>query len=132
MNTKYATIKLITGEEIFSQVEEFIDGEEKHLVLMDPAIVKQLPAKQGPFALYRIEPWLKLSDERIFMIELKHILYYSRSSDQEKITTYRRWAKSLNKETEEKDSKVGISSSLGFVSKVNDTRESLENIFKDS
>ena len=132
MNTKYATIKLITGEEIFSQVEEFIDGEEKHLVLMDPAIVKQLPAKQGPFALYRIEPWLKLSDERIFMIELKNILYYSRSSDQEKITTYRRWAKSLNKETEEKDSKVGISSSLGFVSKVNDTRESLENIFKDS
>ena len=132
MKTKYATIKLITGEEIFSQVEEFIDGEEKHLVLMDPAIVKQLPAKQGPFALYRIEPWLKLSDERIFMIELKHILYYSRSSDQEKITTYRRWAKSLNKETEEKDSKVGISSSLGFVSKVNDTRESLENIFKDS
>ena len=132
MNTKYATIKLITGEEIFSQVVEFVDSEEKHLILMDPAIVKQLPAKQGPFALYRIEPWLKLSDERIFMVELKHIVYYTRSSDQEKITTYRRWVKSLNKETEEKDSKVGISSSLGFVSKVNDTRESLENIFKDS
>ena len=132
MKTKYATIKLLTGEEIFAQVEEFVDGNEKHLVLMDPAIVKQLPAKQGPFALYRIEPWLKLSDERIFMIELKHILYYSRSSDQEKITTYRRWAKSLNKETAEKDSKVGISSSLGFVSKVNDTRESLEKLFKDS
>ena len=132
MKTKYATIKLITGEEIFSLVEEFIDGEEKHLVLMDPAIVKQLPAKQGPFALYRIEPWLKLSDEHIFMIDLKHIVYYSRSSDQEKITTYRRWVKSLNKETAEKDSKVGISSSLGFVSKVNDTRESLEKLFKDS
>ena len=132
MKTKYATIKLITGEEIFSQVEEFVDGAEKHLVLMDPAIVKQLPAKQGPFALYRIEPWLKLSDERIFMIELKHILYYSRSSDQEKITTYRRWAKSLNKETAEKDSKVGVSTSLGFISKVNDTRESLEKLFKDS
>jgi len=132
MKTKYATIKLLTGEEIFSQVEEFIDGEEKHLVLMDPAIVKQLPAKQGPFALYRIEPWLKLSDEHIFMIDLKHIVYYSRSSDQEKITTYRRWVKSLNKETAEKDSKVGISSSLGFVSKVNDTRESLEKLFKDS
>ncbi len=132
MKTKYATIKLLTGEEIFSQVEEFIDGEEKHLVLMDPAIVKQLPAKQGPFALYRIEPWLKLSDEHIFMIDLKHIIYYSRSSDQEKITTYRRWVKSLNKETAEKDSKVGISSSLGFVSKVNDTRESLEKLFKDS
>ena len=132
MKTKYATIKLLTGEEIFAQVEEFVDGNEKHLVLMDPAIVKQLPAKQGPFALYRIEPWLKLSDERIFMIELKHIIYYSRSSDQEKITTYRRWVKSLNKDTAEKDSKVGISSSLGFVSKVNDTRESLEKLFKDS
>tara|TARA_B100001109_G_scaffold152352_1_gene123954 strand:+ start:3227 stop:3625 length:399 start_codon:yes stop_codon:yes gene_type:complete len=132
MKTKYATIKLLTGEEIFSQVEEFIDGEEKHLVLMDPAIVKQLPAKQGPFALYRIEPWLKLSDERIFMIELKHIIYYARSNDQEKITTYKRWVKSLNKETAEKHSKVGISSSLGFVSKVNDTRESLEKLFKDS
>ena len=45
MKTKYATIKLLTGEEIFAQVEEFVDGAEKHLVLMDPAIVKQLPAK---------------------------------------------------------------------------------------
>ena len=113
-------------------MEEFVDSEEKHLILMDPAIVKQLPAKQGPFALYRIEPWLKLSDERIFMVELKHILYYTRSSDQEKITTYRRWVKSLNKETAEKDSKVGVSTSLGFISKVNDTRESLEKLFKDS
>ena len=52
MKNKYAIIKLITGEEIFSQVEEFVDGEDKHLILMDPAIVKQLPAKQGPFALY--------------------------------------------------------------------------------
>ena len=66
------------------------------------------------------------------MMELSKIIYYTRSSDQEKITTYRRWVKSLNKETEDADSKVGISSSLGFVSKVNDTRECVEKLFNDS
>ena len=72
---KYAYIKLISGEEIFAQVEEFVD-EDKCLVAFDPCFIKELPVKRGPFSLYRVEPWLKLSDERMFAFDLKNVLYY--------------------------------------------------------
>ena len=65
---KYAYIKLVSGEEIFAQVEEFVD-EDKCLVAFDPCFIKELPVKRGPFALYRVEPWLKLSDERMFAFD---------------------------------------------------------------
>ena len=47
---KYAYIKLISGEEIFAQVEDFVD-EDKCLVAFDPCFIKELPVKRGPFAL---------------------------------------------------------------------------------
>ena len=125
---KYAYIKLISGEEIFAQVEEFVD-EDKCLVAFDPCFIKELPVKRGPFALYRVEPWLKLSDERMFAFDLKNVLYYGRCKDKEKISTFIRNQNSLNKGTTPPESQVGISSSLGFVSSVKNTRESLEKLF---
>ena len=72
---------------------------------------------------------LKLSDERMFAFDLKNVLYYGRCKDKEKISTFVRYQNSLNKGTTPPDSQVGISSSLGFVSSVKNTRESLEKIF---
>ena len=72
---KYACIKLVSGEELFAQVEEFVD-EDRSLVAFDPCFIKELPVKRGPFALYRVEPWLKISDERMFVFDLKNVLYY--------------------------------------------------------
>ena len=126
---KYACIKLTSGEEIFAQVEEFVD-EERTLIVFDPCVIKELPVKRGPFALYRVDPWLKLTDERMFIIDLKNVLFYARCEDKEKISTFVRYQKSLNKGTTPPDSKVGISSSLGFVSSVKTTRESLEKLFE--
>ncbi len=132
-NNKYAIIKLVTGEELFTQIEEFVEDKDKHLILMDPAIIREVPNRRGPFALFKIEPWLKLTNERMFCLDLKNVIYYARCKDEEKISTYRRYVKSLNKETSEQNpSKVGISSSLGFVCTVTQTRESLENLFKNS
>ena len=127
---KYAYIKLTSGEEIFAEVEEFVD-EDKTLIAFDPCFIKELPVRRGPFSLYRVEPWLKLSDERMFVIDLKNILYYGRCTDKEKINTFIRYQNSLNKgDKVDYETKVGITSSLGFVSSVKTTRESLEDIFK--
>ena len=80
--------------------------------------------------MYRVEPWLKISDERMFVFDLKNVLYYGRCKDKEKISTFVRYQNSLNKGTTPPESQVGISSSLGFVSSVKNTREALEKIFK--
>ncbi len=129
---KYAVIKLVTGEELFSQIEEFEEDKDS-LILMDPCIIKELPHnRKGPFALYKIDTWLNLTTEHIFCLKMDHIVYWSLSSDKEKIHTYKKWVKSINKGTESNSGRVGISSDLGLICTVKQTRESLEKLFKST
>tara|TARA_Y100001963_G_C6607286_1_gene365379 strand:+ start:228 stop:623 length:396 start_codon:yes stop_codon:yes gene_type:complete len=129
---KYGIIKLVTGEELFAQIEEFVE-DDNSLILMDPCIIREVPNnRKGPFALYKIDAWLNLSDEHIFCLKMDHIVYWSRTSDKEKISTYKRWLKTINKKNENNTGRVGISTSLGLICTVTQTRESLENLFKNS
>ena len=129
---KYAVIKLVTGEELFSQIEEFEEDKDS-LILMDPCIIQELPqGRKGPFALYKIDTWLNLTSDHMFCLKMDHIVHWSRSDDKEKIHTYKKWVKSINKETESNSGRVGISSDLGFVCTVKQTRESLEKLFKST
>ena len=131
MKDTYAVIKLISGEEISAQVEEFYDDNTNALLVIDPCIIKEIPSRRGNFCFYKVDPWLKLSDDRIHCIEMKHIMFYTRSENKEIISTYRKWVRSINKESEESTAmKVGVSTSLGFISSVEQTRESLERIFR--
>jgi len=127
----YAIIKLISGEEIFGQVEEIYDDKTRAIMIIDPCTIKEIPSRRGNFSFYKVDGWIKLSEDRIFCIEMKHIMFYTRCDDKEIISTYRKWVRSLNKDEEESTAlKVGVSTSLGYVSSVDDARESLERIFK--
>ena len=131
MNDIYAVIKLVSGEEIFGQVEEFYDEQVKAIMVIDPCIIKEIPSRRGNFSFYKVEGWIKLSEDRIFCLEMKHIMLYTRCEDEEIIATYKKWVRSLNKDDEESSAmKVGVSTSMGYVSSVDDARESLERIFK--
>ena len=69
---KYAVIKLVTGEELFSQIEEF-EEDKNSLILMDPCIIKELPqGRKGPFALYKIDTWLNLTSDHMFCLKMDH------------------------------------------------------------
>lgn len=131
MNDIYAVIKLISGEEIFGQVEEFYDEKTRAIMIIDPCTIKEIPSRRGNFSFYKVDGWMKLTEDRIFCIEMKHIMFYSRCDDEEIISTYKKWVRSLNKDNEEPSAmKVGVSTSMGYVSSVDDARESLERIFK--
>ncbi len=133
MKDMYAIIKLVSGEEIFAQVEEFYDDDMKAILAVDPCIIKEIPSRRQNFSYYKVDPWLKMSDDRIHCIELKHVIFYTRCDNRELINTYKKWVKSLNKDDDEEDTspiKVGVSTHLGFVSSVEEARKSLERIFK--
>ena len=131
MNDIYAVIKLVSGEEIFGQVEEFHDEQVKAIMVIDPCIIKEIPSRRGNFSFYKVEGWIKLSEDRIFCLEMKHIMLYTRCDDMEIIATYKKWVRSLNKDDEESSAmKVGVSTSMGYISSVDTARESLERIFK--
>jgi len=131
MNDIYAVIKLVSGEEIFGQVEEFYDEQVKAIMVIDPCTIKEIPSRRGNYSFYKVDGWIKLSEDRIFCIEMKHIMLYTRCDDEEIILTYKKWVRSLNKDNDESSAmKVGVSTSMGYISSVDDARESLERIFK--
>ena len=133
MNETYAVIKLTSGEEVFSQVEEFYDENERALLLIDPCVMKEIPSRRGGTSYFKVDSWIKLSDEHIYCLEMKHVMFYTRCTDRDVIKTYRKWVRAINNETEEVvASKVGVSTSMGYVSSVEITRESLEKLYKNS
>ena len=50
----YAIIKLISGEEIFGQVEEFYDDQAKAILVCDPCTIKEIPSRRGNFSFYKL------------------------------------------------------------------------------
>tara|TARA_R100000742_G_C4279332_1_gene103620 strand:+ start:214 stop:627 length:414 start_codon:yes stop_codon:yes gene_type:complete len=127
----YAIIKLVSGEELFSQVAEFYDDDIKAILLMDPCTMRQIASRRGGKSYYKIDKWVKLSEEQVYCVEMKHIMFYTRCMDTHVINTYRKWVKAINNGMEERQyTKVGVSTSMGYISSVEKTRDSLEKLFK--
>ena len=69
----------------------------------------------------------KLSDDSIYCLEMKHVMFYSRCDDPQMIRTYKKWTIFIEFEIEETvHSKVGVSTSIGYISSVDITRKNLE------
>jgi hypothetical protein len=133
MKETFAIIKLVSGEEIFSQVEEFYDAHTKSLLLVDPCVMKEIPSRRSGASIFKVDSWMKLADDSIYCLELKHVMFYHKCSDPHLIRTYKKWTRAINNEPEENiKSKVGVSTSMGYVSSVEITRETLEKLYKES
>ena len=133
MKETFAIIKLVSGEELFAQVEEFYDQQTKSLLLIDPCVMKEIPYRRSGASIFKVDAWMKLADDSIYCLELKHVMCYQRCHDPHLIRTYRKWTRAINNEPEEiVKSKVGVSTSMGYVSSVETTRETLEKLYKES
>ena len=77
MNDIYAVIKLVSGEEIFGQVEEFYDEQVKAIMVIDPCTIKEIPSRRGNFSFYKVDGWVKLSEEPVYQnVDLSKIVTY--------------------------------------------------------
>jgi len=133
MKETFAVIKLVTGEEIFSQVEEFYDEDTKSILLIDPCVMKEIPSRRSGASFFKVDAWIRLVDDSIYCLDMKHVICYQRCSDPHLIKTYRKWTRAINNEPEESvKSKVGVTTSMGYVSSVDITRKNLEKLYKNS
>ena len=133
MKETFAVIKLVSGEEIFAQVEEFYDEQTKALLLVDPCVMKEIPSRRSGQSFFKVDAWMKLSDDSIYCLEMKHVMCYQRCDDPDMIRTYRKWTRAINNEPEESvKTSVGVSTAMGYISSVEATRETLEKLYKDS
>ena len=125
----HAVLKLITGEEIFSLVSVDENDGDSIIMLSNPVIMKMLSGPAGSYV--KVKPWLELPDQDLFLIKYDKIVTMSEVTDKQMIKFYTRY---LNEDDIdiEVDGKVSLSNKMGFVSTVEDARQSLENIFKNN
>jgi hypothetical protein len=123
----YATVKLKTGEEIFAKVAASEEDDKTMLIISNPVIVSEIKGRTGVVG-YKVEPWLKTTTEDLFLINLEDVLTLSESSDIEMIMVYQSYIRQSKKEGNHSK----INREMGYISNVNDAKEILEKIFKNS
>src|SRR6056300_1502679 len=124
----YATVKLKSGEEIFAKVAASEEEDRTMLIVSNPIIVCEIKGRGGIVG-YKIEPWLKTTTEDMFSINLDNVLTLSESSDIEMISMYQSYLREYDK-TKKNQSK--ISRKMGYLANVNDAKEILEKLYKNS
>ena len=124
----YATLKLKTGEEIFAKVAATEEDDRTLLLVSNPIIVSELKGRMGVMG-YKLEPWLKTTTEDMFILNMDDILTMSESSDIEMISLYQSYIRQFEKL---KTKQTKLNRDMGYISNVDDAKEILEKLFKDS
>ena len=123
----YATVKLKTGEEIFAKIAASEEEDRTMLIVSNPIIVSEIKGKGGIVG-YKVEPWLKTTTDDMFILNLDDVLTLSESSDIEMIMMYQNYIRQSRKEGNHSK----INRRMGYLGNVNDTKELLEKLFKNS
>jgi len=123
----YATLKFKSGEEIFAKVAASEEETRTMLLVSNPVIVNEIKSKHGVVG-YKVEPWLKTTTDDMFFIDLSDILTMSESFDIEMIMMYQNYVRQATKE----GNYTKIDRKMGYLGNVDDTKEILEKIFKNS
>jgi len=122
----YATIKLISGEEIFSIVCPSEEDERTMLILNNPVTIEVIVMKQIGMQGYKIDPWLRFADDDTFLLDMSKVLTISEVRDEETIEMYHKFLR----QKDESDSKNPLTPEMGYISSVSEARKKLEKLYK--
>ena len=122
----YATIKLRSGEEIFSKVAPCEEDDRTLLILSNPIIVEELTVR-GKFQGFKMEPWIKTSDDDMFILNMNEVMTMSESNSIEMIVYYQDYVRKINKTNYSK-----LDRKMGYLSSVHEAKEVLEKLFNNS
>lgn len=123
----YATIKLkYSGEEIFTKVAASEEEDKTVLILSNPIVIEFVKSR-GNEKGYKMEPWLKTSSQDMFILDLDDVLTISESDSIEMICFYESYISKMFKSNYSE-----LNREMGYLGTVEDTKKSLEKIFKAS
>jgi len=124
----YCTLKLKSGEEIFAKVAASEEQDRTLLIVSNPIIISEIKGRSGMVG-YKLEPWLKTTTEDMFIINIDDVLTMSESSDIEMIVMYQNYVRqSIRKQ----ENGYKINRRMGYIANVNDAKETLEKLYKNS
>lgn len=125
----YATIKLVSGEELVSKVCYLTD--EDSLLLDKPLLVDKVTQKKSGKVVegFSLREWIASTYDEMFIIEMNKVMTISELD--EKIEAY--YVLSLNAlEDDDTDKKKTLSRQMGYIGSVEETKKKLEALFNKS
>ena len=126
----FATIKFKSGEEIFCKVASSEEEDRIVLLVSNPVIIAEIKGRTGIVG-YKVEPWLKTTKDDMFLINLTDVLTMSESNDLEMITMHQQYVKH-NDKNGDGSSKYKLNRKMGYLSTIDDAKNTLEKIYKDN
>jgi len=137
----YAVIKLVSGEEILSVVLVDDSTDDTLLVLQNPIIIKMMNSSTGIYL--KVKPWMELVEDDIYFIKLDKVLTMTETTNEKLIELYKNYledddtggtntysASSTSIDVYKPSGEVNVSEQKGYITSVEDARETLEKIFK--
>ena len=122
----YCTIKLKCGDEIFCKVAATEEEDRTLLLLSHPITVQEIVVR-GTVTGYKVEPWLKTTEEDLIIINMDDVLTMTENSNIDMIVYYHDYLRKNHKEN-----KSNLSREMGYISSVKEAKKSLEKLYKDS
>ena len=122
-----ATIKLVTGEEILTKVIVNNDSNEDQIILDHPLICHEVRSHGANVPMgYKFEPWMKMSDEDTFILNMNNIITISEIKDNMVLETYN----NVVQKGFTRDPNPEITRDMGYLNSVNKSRSIIEKLYK--
>ena len=121
-----ATVKLCSGEEILTKVIVDYSSEEEQIIIDNPVVCSEVrtPGANVPMG-YKFEPWIKMTEEDMFVLALDKIITLSEIKDDIVIKTYNNIIEGGFKRQH-----PDLDRQMGYVNSVARAREIIEKLYK--
>ena len=131
----YATIKLITGEEIFGLVSVEEDTENPIILITHPVTIKMINNIEG--SMIKLNTWLNVPGDDPVVIKWDKVVTMTEIKDKAIISIYNNYLEDekfyiTKVRSADNNVKNKLTDKMGYISTVNDARKYLEGIYKQS
>ena len=136
-NEFYATIKLVSGEELFSLVSVEEGTDNPLIMLQNPVTMKMVSTPEG--SIVKVKTWMNIPGEDPIVVRWDKVITVTEVKDSSIITIYNNYLEDerydinqigeVNK-THRNDVKSKLTNKMGYISTVDDARKYLEGVYK--
>ena len=121
----YASLKLTSGEEILALVMVEL-GATDNLVVSNPVVCQEIRSSGSNIPMgYKFEPWMKLTDEDVFVLNMNNIVTISEVKEIGVLETYNSVVSNGFKRTHPE-----LNRDMGWINSVERSRSIIEKLFK--
>jgi len=124
----YATIKLISGEEIFAQVTPCEEEDRTLLILDTPVIFESITIKHMGVNAMKVEPWISMGDDSMILIDMNKVITINEVKDEQILCIYNKYLRDKDRDSNQ----TKVNENMGFLASIAEARVNLEKLYKSS